>query len=338
MATKVLANRKKLTDEMLNRLPDEVRESLQEKIANAEVDSDNLCLKRTQYVGDFNTKAAHAVGDFEIEKGETQTAIGYSSTREVDRDHEIVVPNGGDLRDYKKAGAVKMFNHDWTGLPVGKNLRIKSDGFGIAHKTKYGGNDFANDVFSTMQFGSLKTSSIGFIPLKILWNGTNDFNKFIDKAIEAWDEFESKTADSVYAIISKWALLEDSIVGVPANPGAVTTAVSNKSLTIHLKSLERMGFDVTDIVEDEFTSLVTAQKRLIVFDEASEIEAEEHEKKTKSAQKVDKEPEEDNILVSDLDLSGLKRYGIPNVGKSVLSPEQAAQVVTNEFDLMRGKI
>jgi len=331
----VLANRKKLTDAMLDNLSDEVRESIEKKIENAEVESENLCLKRPSFVND----------EFKIAEGDKNMAVGYSSTRQLDRDNEIVVPNGLDLSDYKKAGAVKLFNHDWTGLPVGKNLAIKSDGFGIAHKTEYGGNKFAHEVFETMKFGSLKTSSIGFIPLKILWNGSKDFNNFVDRAVKSWDEFTTKVADNTAAIITKSAMLEDSIVGVPANAGAVEVAVSKGMLDVGIASLKRMGFEIKAFEEREFDMLFHCEKSLAFEDEDFAIDTESHQgtvdedtNDENNPPNIDKGAESDESTPKQLDYTIIERIDPPENAKTSLSEADIKQIIEDQKHFNSGKI
>jgi phage head maturation protease len=252
----------KVNDEYLGRLRNFNIEALQEQLK--EIEADEIELKR-----------APNAGDFIIEKDEKHTALGYSSTRMLDRDMEIIVPGGIDTSQYVAAGQPKLFNHNWNGLPIGKNLFMKSDGYGLAAKTQYGPieeYDFAREVFSVIKFGSLRTSSIGFIPMQVLTQGTKNFNLFVDQAIKKWDEFTAKMADNTSAIITKSMLLEDSIVGVPANPAAITVAVSEKSLDVTVKSLEKMGFDVSTETLDEFNNQFKG-----LFDESDRlIGAEKH--------------------------------------------------------------
>ena len=99
-----------------------------------------------------------------------------------------------------------------------------------------------------------------------------------------------------------------------------------------------MGFDITDVEEAEFDTLVTVSKRLITFEDESGGEADDDKKTKKKAAKVDKDGDGDNIDFEDLDLTGLKRYGVPNAGKSMLSPDEVAKIVSDGYELFTGKI
>ena len=150
-------------DETLNRMAkscESVHEDIEALVQDAEVDE--LKVKRAGNV--------HG-SDFKVLDGEEQTVVGMSSTRYVDRDNEIVVPKGVDLSHYVKA-PVKLWNHNWDMPPIGKNLAIKATSKGLLAKTAIGGTEFANEIWKAVSFGSLNTSSIGFIPTKVLRNGT----------------------------------------------------------------------------------------------------------------------------------------------------------------------
>lgn len=313
-----------VTSKYLDELKGFDRTSLDAKIKDIQMDKIEL-------------KRVESTGDFSIVDGESHTAVGYSSTRQLDRDNEIVVANGIDLTEYIAAGSPKMFNHNWT-LPVGKNLSIESDGWGLAAKTLYGPEDygFAEDVFRVIKFGSLRTSSIGFIPTEVLINGTKEFNSFVDMAVKAWDEFTASIADATQAIISKSILLEDSIVGVPANPGAITMAVSEKSLNVTIKSLEQMGFEVTaqslEDYEKNYKSLFATQERLIKQIPGRNVE--------KNPKKVDKTGESDNSTEKIPGLDKIKIISVPTQVKYVkdLSPEELARKCQDALDVIAGKV
>lgn len=313
-----------VTSEYLDKLKGFDLTALAAKIKDVEMDKIEL-------------KRVESTGDFKIVEGETHTAVGYSSTRQLDRDSEIVVSNGIDLSEYVAAGSPKMFNHHWA-LPVGKNLSIESDGWGLAAKTLYGPEDysFAEDVFRVIKFGSLRTSSIGFIPTEVLLAGSKGFNSFVDMAIKAWDEFTVDVADNTRAIISKSILLEDSIVGVPANPGAITMAVSEKSLGVTIKSLEKMGFEVTaqslEDYENNYKSLFATQERLI-----TPTPGKTAEKKTK---KVDKPGESGNSTGNIPGLDKIKIISIPTQVKYVrdLSKAELEQKLKDALSVKMGKV
>lgn len=313
-----------VTNKYLDSLTGYNREALDADIKNIEMDKVEL-------------KRVESTGDFAISKDEESTAVGYSSTRNVDRDNEIVVPGGINLKHFIAAGSPKMFNHNWT-IPIGKNLFTESDGFGLAAKTLYGPDDysFASDIFKVIKFGSLRTSSIGFIPTEMLFNGSKEFGKFVDMAIKAWPEFTMKLADNVRAIISKSILLEDSIVGIPANPYAITMAVSEKSLGVTIKSLENMGFDVTaqslEEYENTYKDLFSQQARLIPEQTAPNPH--------KTAKKVDTSTESDNSSKKTPGVDKIKIISVPTQVKELkdLTPAELEKKCKDALDVKLGKV
>lgn len=313
-----------ITDKYLDSLTGYDREALDNKLKKVEMDK-------------IEVKRVASTGDFTIDADEKNTAVGYSSTRQLDRDNEIVVPGGIDITEFEAAGAPKMFNHNWT-IPVGKNLFTKSDNFGLAAKTVYGPEDygFAMDIMRVIKFGSLRTSSIGFIPTEVLIAGSKGFNMFVDMAKKAWDEFDSAVADKTAAIISKSILLEDSIVGVPANPGAITMAVSEKSLGVAVKSLEIMGFDVSVETlaeyEENYKGLFEQQDRLIKKTTSGDAH--------KKHKKVDKTGESDNSNENIPGLDKIKIISLPTEVKYIrdMSPEELTQKCKEVLAVKLGKV
>jgi len=225
-----------------------IHEEIEQATKDAEVDS--LIVKRS---------AVPTASDFKIASDEEQTVVGMSSTRGIDRDNEVIVPQGVNLDQFRQA-PVKLFNHSWNELPVGKVPSIKAVKNGLLSKTVFGGTTFADEVWKAVQFGSLRTNSIGFIPTAKVFQGDRDFGEVVDKLDKRWDGF-AKTARNISSIIVKSILLEDSIVPVPANPEALVQAVSSKSLAIRAESLEAMGFEVKvfetedECLEDLYDSL-----------------------------------------------------------------------------------
>jgi HK97 family phage prohead protease len=143
--------------------------------------------------------------DTQFEEGE-RAAVSYITTKDVDRDGEIVEPFGVDLEAYRK-NPVVLFGHNYSELPIGKNLWIKSDDRGLIAKTQYASHEFAQKVYEYRKEGMPLAQSIGFIPIK-------------------WEDNTDKSNKSWSRRYTKWHLLEYSDVPVPANPEAVAIAVS----------------------------------------------------------------------------------------------------------------
>lgn len=159
--------------------------------------------------------------DTQFEEGE-RAAVSYITTKDVDRDGEIVEPSGVDLEAYRK-NPVVLFGHNYSELPIGKNLWIKSDDRGLIAKTQYASHEFAQKVYEYRKEGMPLAQSIGFIPIK--WEDNTD------KANESWSRR-----------YTKWHLLEYSDVPVPANPEAVAIAVSKGLIQpVYVPDSEKAG-------------------------------------------------------------------------------------------------
>ena len=61
-----------------------------------------------------------------LEPGERAVVMNVS-TRDMDRDAEIIMPKGLDLSQYLKSPVV-LDSHDYSKLPIGKAVWIKADG------------------------------------------------------------------------------------------------------------------------------------------------------------------------------------------------------------------
>lgn len=118
----------------------------------------------------------------EITAGD-RSVIRYVSTRDIDRDHEILVPGGVMLDEFKLAPQV-LWGHNYAEPPIGSDAWIKADSYGVKAKTVYASTDRAEEIYTLVREGHLKTSSVGFIPLE-----------FVDKDGPGWAEVTAKLAE-----------------------------------------------------------------------------------------------------------------------------------------------
>jgi HK97 family phage prohead protease len=119
------------------------------------------------------------------------------STEGVDRDKDVINVGGWKLDNYKK-NPVVLFGHDYRSLPVGKATSIKSTKKGLDSEVEFASAEtypFAETVRRMVAGGFLSAASVGFKPLKYMYNE------------------ERRGVD-----IEESELLEWSIVPVPANP------------------------------------------------------------------------------------------------------------------------
>lgn len=184
-----------------------------------------------------------------LEKGE-RAEITYVTSRRFDRDAEVVVPEGGIVTQFKRAPQV-LWGHNYGLPPIGHDEWLEKDEFGWKAKTIYVETrdpSLANVVWDTIAHGSLKTSSMGFIPLQSVAPGHKDWDRVVRRLTSQWKEFDEKIAAQVRRIITKWLLLEHSKVSVPANIDAATIAVA-KAAGADSMILHDLGWDADGILK-----------------------------------------------------------------------------------------
>jgi len=132
------------------------------------------------------------------------------TTGTVDREGDIVVPQGGNLSNFRR-NPIFLWAHDWRGerLPIGKSLqeRIIPDE-GVEFDIQFdAGDPFAMDVFRKYKDKFLNAVSIGFWPQKS-------------------ERIENEEGRLTGRKFTEWELLELSGVPIPANPDALQMTFS----------------------------------------------------------------------------------------------------------------
>ena len=157
-----------------------------------------------------------------LDPGEREV-LQYVSTRDIDREKEILDPDGCILTEFRKAPQV-LWGHDYSRPPIGSDRVIEKDGYGIRAITRYARTDMGNDIWLLRRDGHLNTSSVGFVPMTTTRKGEGGWSKLTEKLATKWQVAPTlfEKADS---IVSQWLLLEHSDVSVPANIHARTIAV-----------------------------------------------------------------------------------------------------------------
>jgi len=163
-----------------------------------------------------------------------RTIIHYASTNEVDRDSEIVLPEGIVLENFKK-NPVVLWNHmSWSHIPpIAKSLWQKVDSKGLLVSTQFAKTEFGDEVFGLYKDGFLTSWSIGFMPID--WKDKNNIRT-----------------------ISKCEMFEYSAVSVPANAGAVCL-----SFVKGLKSAQIKEAFINDYLLDSFDNEIKSLKSTI---------------------------------------------------------------------------
>lgn len=149
--------------------------------------------------------------DTAVELKEVDAATGMRdiavviSTAAQDRDDDIIAVDGWEIDSYLK-NPVVLYGHDYRGLPIAQALEIGvTDGKLVAldRFTPADVNPFGYTVYRLVEGGFLRAASVGFRPIKYLWN---DDHKGYDFAEQE--------------------LLEHSFVPVPSNPEALVAAAA----------------------------------------------------------------------------------------------------------------
>jgi len=196
--------------DFLPHLPEQLREGIDTQLKDAGV----------------QPELHRAVAVAGLDEVDERTFSGYASVRTVDRDNEVVLPDGMNLDQFRKA-PVLLWGHQWSMPPVGKDLLIASDGYGLKTRSLMAETPLANDLLTLVKGKMLNTSSIGYIPMEFATPNHKSYGSLMDAA-RKWPEWNSKAEPA--AFITKAILLEHSLVSVPANIDALITSVKQFKL------------------------------------------------------------------------------------------------------------
>ncbi len=156
--------------------------------------------------------------DCTVEDGE-RAVMFRASANVVDRDGEVLLPMGCDVSEFEK-NPVLCMQHSYYNLPVGRIEAFKKDAVDVLAKAIFamrpenhpGDEEWVPDtLFSLYQQRVLNAFSVGFIPMEVRQPTKKDIENY---------------GDACKRVISKWKLLEISVVTLPANQEAVALAVS----------------------------------------------------------------------------------------------------------------
>ena len=172
---------------------------------------------------------------------EGDDVVQIISTRDMDRDSEILMPKGADLSQFKKAPQV-LLGHNHGELPIGKATKIEKNGKDVRAVVQFAPTERGQEAKELVKGGFLKTCSVGFIPLEIVDKGSPEFASLSKKLEKTWDEFEG-VKDSVRRIIKRWMLLEFSYVSVPSNINALTVAVAKGDISLSDEWMKDLGIE-----------------------------------------------------------------------------------------------
>jgi HK97 family phage prohead protease len=148
----------------------------------------------------FKTKASKPVS-IDVDERTMEVVM---STRDVDRDGDIVETKGIDLKNFLN-NPVVLWAHNASLPPIGKILDIVQEDTHMRGTVKFASTEMAEEIFQLYVGGFLKTWSIGF------GTKTLDYLKNDDNDVTGYHLQETE-------------LFELSAVPVPANPEALVRA------------------------------------------------------------------------------------------------------------------
>ena len=167
---------------------------------------------------------------------------GYASTNEVDSYNEIVEPDAfrEAMPEYMKFPIV-LFGHAWNDKPIGKVVDFTIDAKGLWVRVAIADTEEGRDIKALVEFGILKSFSIGFWILK----------------------YEDNSGDGKPNRVLKLKLAEISVVNRPANQGALFEQVAASQLALRsINQITRRDGE-TGVRKMEPTEIKTAVEPLL---------------------------------------------------------------------------
>ena len=163
-----------------------------------------------------------------------RTALARISTTSVDRDGDVLLPSGLMADEYRRNPVVLMQHDPDRVLGRATNLRTTSNA--VIAQVQFAERPDSlptnlewppDTVLSLMQQGVLNGFSVGF---SIPPGGRR----------EATAKDAERFGDNVRSVVTRWNLLEFSVVSIPANQDALLVAVS-KGLVPDGDTVRRLG-------------------------------------------------------------------------------------------------
>lgn len=138
-------------------------------------------------------------------------SVAVASDSSVDRDGDIVDPNGIDTGNFEK-NPVLLYGHDYRSEPIGKVLNLVKESNRLMFSAQFAVDisERAKQIFQLYEQKFLNAFSIGFIPRK-------------------WEDTQNADGSTVRTFTES-ELLEISAVPVPANPNAIALVRTMKSI------------------------------------------------------------------------------------------------------------
>jgi HK97 family phage prohead protease len=186
-----------------------------------------------------------------------------------DRDNEVLLASGMKKSDFLNNGII-LFNHD-PDQPIGTATALRRSGNGWIAKGRIAENvQKAEEVWQLLKQGILKGVSVGFTVIEQRAPTKKDFAEF---------------GKNVSNIISKWNLLEFSVVSVGANQEALVLGTKDMSIT------------AKDILGNEFVEDEEKTNIVDTIEEVEEVKEDKEEEVSNIVEEVEKQLDEMEIEI-----------------------------------------
>ena len=255
-------------------------------------------------------KTYHPV--IKLMEDEERCVIADMTTTSIDVDGDVVIPSGGDLSRFVK-NPIVMWAHNYSEPCIGRALEVRSSKDTLQAKIQFAQTPRATEIWQLVKGGFLKCNSIGFIATNTLHSGNEDFKDYCKK----------NTVDkNCKRIITKWTLLENSIVNIPSNEDALIQAISSKSIELSDKTIKELEIKVVEEVVVPAPVKVPEEIPVIVVEPKIEVKPE-----------VVKPPDKAKFtVVRDGD------YVLPEILRQDIIKDRKEEITRISKDLRKGKI
>lgn len=145
-----------------------------------------------------------------------------------DRGDSVIKTDGWKFKAWK-ANPVVLWAHESWSLPIAQGLTVKLEGAGdsriVVSTAEFETHEFAQNVLELIDRGTLRASSVGMKPLKIMFNEERGGIDFISQELLEW-----------------------SIVPIPQNPRALLLAANDG---VNLAPLRKWSLGILDGIGGE---------------------------------------------------------------------------------------
>lgn len=266
---------------------------------NVKVDSLKNFLEVPEALKEATLERKQFLDTLSIQEGEERTVVCKISNTDIDMDGDMIYPMGCDTSIYLK-NPIVLFGHRHSDKPIGKITALQITEKDITAKMQIADTTDGLEIWKLVKGGFLRTCSIGFIAKKELIRGTKEFNSFIQtKALNI--------ANNCKRIVSEFILMENSLVSIPSNSGALIQAISTKSIDISDKMKKDLGISSKDIenvekIEEKAENVEEMEEKIECNIENCQCAF--HKKYCKNEVKSEEKVEEKQEKVEEIEVKG----------------------------------